>query len=301
MTAPHTFEPRSPGSGYCAICGISAKDVGVHPPPATEWKVGNEFAPYHPQASHVSPDYRDGWNACYRAALASAPPREPTGAMLEAGARMSMEASVCSFPRDVARHVYKAMLDEWAKSAPPASAEPVALVSELCRLSDYLAACPLPNYKHYAMLVARAALALEKVAPPSQAASATTTDGAGPETVARAEGAPMRLPDKGSAAGSDAAAVAPAPSTLTDAPDIVERLREAAHALANLEWYADSAVCDRAADDITRLRARVAELEKDAARYRFLRDMPHLAAWWDQSGQPRGADLDAAVDAAREG
>lgn len=35
------------------------------------WKVGNEFAPYHPDASHVDPQYRDGWNACYRAALAS--------------------------------------------------------------------------------------------------------------------------------------------------------------------------------------------------------------------------------------
>lgn len=35
------------------------------------WKCGDEFAPYHPDASHVSPDYRDGWNHCYRAALAS--------------------------------------------------------------------------------------------------------------------------------------------------------------------------------------------------------------------------------------
>ncbi len=37
------------------------------------WKLGNEFAPFHPDASHISPDYRDGWNACYRASLASAP------------------------------------------------------------------------------------------------------------------------------------------------------------------------------------------------------------------------------------
>jgi hypothetical protein len=35
-----------------------------------EWKCGNEFAPYHPSASHVEPSYRDGWNACYREALA---------------------------------------------------------------------------------------------------------------------------------------------------------------------------------------------------------------------------------------
>lgn len=33
------------------------------------WKAGNEFARYHPQASHVSPDYRDGWNACFGESL----------------------------------------------------------------------------------------------------------------------------------------------------------------------------------------------------------------------------------------
>lgn len=32
------------------------------------WKVGDEYAPYHPDASHTLPDYRDGWNACYEAA-----------------------------------------------------------------------------------------------------------------------------------------------------------------------------------------------------------------------------------------
>jgi hypothetical protein len=37
------------------------------------WKQGNEFLPYHPSASHVSPDQRDGWNWCYLAALAAAP------------------------------------------------------------------------------------------------------------------------------------------------------------------------------------------------------------------------------------
>jgi len=35
------------------------------------WKCGNEFAPYHHQASHINPDHRDGWNACYRAAEAA--------------------------------------------------------------------------------------------------------------------------------------------------------------------------------------------------------------------------------------
>lgn len=37
---------------------------------ASEYKSGNEFAPYHPSASHVEPSYRDGWNACYKAAMA---------------------------------------------------------------------------------------------------------------------------------------------------------------------------------------------------------------------------------------
>lgn len=39
--------------------------------PAAGWKVGREFLPFHPDASHVPPEYRDGWNACYQAALES--------------------------------------------------------------------------------------------------------------------------------------------------------------------------------------------------------------------------------------
>lgn len=35
-----------------------------------DWKVGDEFAPYYPQASHVNPDWRDGWNACHTQAAA---------------------------------------------------------------------------------------------------------------------------------------------------------------------------------------------------------------------------------------
>ncbi|WP_313329446.1 hypothetical protein [Comamonas sp.] len=31
-----------------------------------QWKCGNEYLPYHPDASHVDPAYRDGWNDCYR-------------------------------------------------------------------------------------------------------------------------------------------------------------------------------------------------------------------------------------------
>jgi hypothetical protein len=41
-----------------------------------QWKFGNEFAPYHPQASHCNPDYRDGWNHCYRAAEAAIKDRD---------------------------------------------------------------------------------------------------------------------------------------------------------------------------------------------------------------------------------
>jgi truncated hemoglobin YjbI len=29
------------------------------------WKSGNEFLPFHRQASHIDPSYRDGWNACF--------------------------------------------------------------------------------------------------------------------------------------------------------------------------------------------------------------------------------------------
>lgn len=36
-----------------------------------QWKSGNEYLPYHPSASHVSPAYRDGWNDCYKAATPS--------------------------------------------------------------------------------------------------------------------------------------------------------------------------------------------------------------------------------------
>jgi hypothetical protein len=59
-------------------CPIPNRDPVATPPAAIpaapregEWKCGNEFLPYHPSASHVNPDHRDGWNACYRAALAT--------------------------------------------------------------------------------------------------------------------------------------------------------------------------------------------------------------------------------------
>ena len=45
--------------------------VAMEPEPGQQWKTGNEFLPYHPSASHVSPEYRDGWNAAYMAAQAA--------------------------------------------------------------------------------------------------------------------------------------------------------------------------------------------------------------------------------------
>ncbi len=46
------------------------------------WKVGNEFLPYHPSASHVSPEHRDGWNYCYLAAMRSSQNKlEPDGSV----------------------------------------------------------------------------------------------------------------------------------------------------------------------------------------------------------------------------
>lgn len=51
-----------------AILEALAADAEGDAVPRT-WKVGNEFSPFHPQASHVSPDYRDGWNDCYAAAV----------------------------------------------------------------------------------------------------------------------------------------------------------------------------------------------------------------------------------------
>jgi len=39
---------------------------------ASAYCVGNEYKPFHPGASHVRPEWRDGWNACYVAAIRAA-------------------------------------------------------------------------------------------------------------------------------------------------------------------------------------------------------------------------------------
>ncbi len=45
---------------------LQFKIAALGPP----WKLMTEFLPFHPSASHVSPEYRDGWNYCYLAAKA---------------------------------------------------------------------------------------------------------------------------------------------------------------------------------------------------------------------------------------
>ncbi|WP_457325100.1 hypothetical protein, partial [Roseateles sp. P5_E11] len=97
----------------------SNKEISCAQP--DQWKAGNEFLPYHPQASHVSPDYRDGWNACYRAAKAAAGPAEPTIQQLAAGAH---------YPQ-----VYG-----WTNPAP--NAEPVAWPSP--SITVQIGAAPIP-------------------------------------------------------------------------------------------------------------------------------------------------------------
>ncbi len=50
------------------------------------WKVGDEFLPFHPQASHVRPDFRDGWNRCFWMAVAYYAGALPDGHQASGGA-----------------------------------------------------------------------------------------------------------------------------------------------------------------------------------------------------------------------
>lgn len=61
-------------------------------PRVKKWKCGNEYAPYHPQASHVSPDYRDGWNACYAAAESARQSHRGARVILHLSAEMKASA-----------------------------------------------------------------------------------------------------------------------------------------------------------------------------------------------------------------
>ena len=102
-------------------------------------------------------------------------------------------------------------------------------------------------------------------------------------------------------------AKAPNPDRAVTGPavaDIVQRLRD-----KNRGWHPDQA---DAADEIERLRAQVAELEKDAKRYRWLRNQPRklpagqsgiMACKWEADGTGFDlvkSELDAAIDAARK-
>ena len=88
---------------------------------------------------------------------------------------------------------------------------------------------------------------------------------------------------------------------------------EQAAVQANIEyWQKDSAAawdkCEDRRLEATALQARVEQLEKDAARYRWLRDSPiadDQQEWlcvglFDMGGtvEVDGAELDAAIDAA---
>ena len=48
---------------------------------ASAYCVGNEYKPFHPSASHVRPEWRDGWNACYVAAIRAAAAVDVQGLM----------------------------------------------------------------------------------------------------------------------------------------------------------------------------------------------------------------------------
>jgi hypothetical protein len=93
--------------------------------------------------------------------------------------------------------------------------------------------------------------------------------------------------------------------TTPEAADIVERLRYTAS--KGISVWGDLQI--EAADTIQSLRARVAELEQDAARYRWLRDgdwRPFDYEWLrdiDAIGMGSNYEevLDAAIDSAMNG
>lgn len=66
------------------------------------WKLGNEFLPFHPDASHVAPEYRDAWNDCYRSLLAGVtlPPFQVSAWMTPEGDRVVPETTMAAARRD---------------------------------------------------------------------------------------------------------------------------------------------------------------------------------------------------------
>jgi hypothetical protein len=61
-----THEPWCRINGECG----KTRTPKRKPDPGQQWKCGDEFLPFHPSASHIPPDYRDGWNNCYWMAAA---------------------------------------------------------------------------------------------------------------------------------------------------------------------------------------------------------------------------------------
>jgi hypothetical protein len=78
-----------------------------------EWKCGNEWAPFHPQASHIRPDYRDGWNAAYAAAQSRISELEQQ--LAEAQAKLQQQAleylSLCGQQDEALRQLEEAKKD----------------------------------------------------------------------------------------------------------------------------------------------------------------------------------------------
>lgn len=93
---------------------------------AEQWKCGNELLPYHPQASHVHPEYREGGNHCYAAFQAGrrapATAQGPTDAELIAFQEEEQYGLYCD-PDDFV-DIARAVLARWG--TPAASGEPVA-------------------------------------------------------------------------------------------------------------------------------------------------------------------------------
>lgn len=105
------------------------------PTPDQQWKLGDEFLPFHPQASHVLPDYRDGWNACYKAATARAEPTAwvgpgPWGAVIHHGYYSSAREQ---YPEKVAGY-QPLFRSPFAGSAQASSKPPALGEADLCEI-----------------------------------------------------------------------------------------------------------------------------------------------------------------------
>ena len=81
-------------------------------PPWREWKCGNEFLPFHPQASHVPPEYRDGWNECFRAAqMARAQHQQPEQVEVAIATLVNALAASKGWMRDYAEAIIRDAID----------------------------------------------------------------------------------------------------------------------------------------------------------------------------------------------